>query len=659
MSEVNRGPSPGLAGAVVLLLALGGSFLWLTILAGPWWLASGMLDARGHFEAAERALSAPALKRARYETLAAAAAVRRARAGLDSRSPLFDVARAVPAARDALDEVPALVRAAEHSAAAARGTLSVADNALRGPERIIVADPEDPKGGSRVRIDRIEEVAEILARVRANLAGVVSELRSVDLGKLPRAARPPIRRGIERALEGDEVLSDAVAGFEVLPGILGQDGTRTYLIGMQNSAELRGPGGAMLQFALLQITEGSFELDPKGSSGTVYNIDIDRERISIALPPDAWYVAGIEDAQRFGNANWSPDWPLSARLTVRYAQASKDDFPRIDGVIGVDPLMLEEVMRGIKAFKIPRGNLISRRTAVPFLLHKAYASHPHRNSRRQVLKQVVDGFYERLLRPAYPNGVLQGMGNSLARKHMQIWMADRQEHAFIERMRWGGSIRRGVPGDYLAVVQQNVGGNKLNYFERQEHEVEVAFEGRDALMDVRVRVHNDVVLPQPRYSLGDSDSWHRPMLNVYVPRNARLLEAIAPPLRVATAPAGPRPARLDTPGPAAWTDGAPAEHHERGRKVWSGTLEVPPQRSAALGLRYRVPGALTSEGDRDVYRLILQHQPKVHPEAVVIRLNLPPGATAVQAAGWDRVDGALLWRDELEEDTVLEVSWRR
>ncbi len=644
--------------AGVLLVALAGTLLWVAMLAGPWRLASGMLAARDHLRRAESALSAPAFKRARYETLAAAASVRRARAGLTSHSPLFDLARVVPQVRDLLDQVPHLVNAAASSSEVASGTLSIADNALRGPDRIIVPDGAD-EGGSKVRIERIHAVAETIVEARSDLAEVVTELSAVELDKLPGRARGPIADGISKAASADEILADAEAGFEVLPRILGEDETRRYLIGMQNSAELRGPGGAMLQFAILEVTDGAFELDPRRSGSSVYDIDIDRKQITIPLPEDAWYVRGIDDAHRFGNANWSPDWPLSAELTIRYARASKGSFPEIDGVIGVDPLMLQEVMRGIKAFRIPRGNLISRESAVPFLLHKAYASHPHRSSRRQVLKQVVDGFYERLLKPAFPNGVLEGMGNSLARKHMQIWMADGTEQAFIERMQWDGAIRQEEPGDYLYVVQQNVGGNKLNYFERQEHSVNVRFSGLDAVVRTAVRVHNDVHLPQPRYSLGDSDSWHRPMINVYVPRRAQLIRAVAPPLRAATEEPGLRPARIETPAPAIWpsTD-RPAQHLERKKMVWSGTLEIPPQQAASLGFTYRVPRAVVTESGRSVYRLTLQHQPKVHPETLEIRLNLPVGAQAVRAPGWDRHNGELVWSKSVEEDMVLEVSWQ-
>jgi hypothetical protein len=242
-------------------------------------------------------------------------------------------------------------------------------------------------------------------------------------------------------------------------------------------------------------------------SETVYDVDVDREPISIPLPEDAWYVRNIEDAQRFGNANWSPDWPSAARLTLAYGRASKgagtDPLPPIAGMIAVDPFVMKNVMPGVGRYHTRGGRPITGRNVVPFLLHKAYGVHPLRGVRRAVLIDVVTRFYTALLNPAHPTELLQGMGASLAGKHMQIWLADRDEQRYVERMGWDGSIARARRSDYIYVVEQNVGGNKLNYVEQQRHTMDVRIDGNDAVVSTEVEVSNPVVLPQPGYWLGD------------------------------------------------------------------------------------------------------------------------------------------------------------
>jgi hypothetical protein len=570
----------------------------------------------------------------------------------------MELARAVPWVRDALDETEHLVRAAELSGHAALGTLDVAANALRGPDAIIARDPDDPKGGSRIRLERIEAIARTIDRVRADIAGVKRELNAVDASKLPHRVRPSIQDGLEKANDTDALLADAAAGFDLLPRFLGRDGPRVYLVAMQNPAELRGTGGSILQFAVLRFDSGKPSLDNEAS--TVYDVDKNRVPIDIPLPDDAWYVANITDAQRFGNANWSPDWPLSARLTMEYALASAPRFDHFDGVILVDPLTVQKLIPGTGTYNLGRngqGIPITANRVVNFVLYKAYGAYPIKSYRRAVLRQVVNGFFERLLDPAHPTELVEGMGDSLSEKHMQIWFADPAEQAFIDHMDWDGGLRPATDADYLNVVQQNVGGNKLDYHATMNTRVGITITDADAVTSTDVTIENNVFLPQPRWAMGDSGPNHRPMVNVYVRPEAQLVSAAVFPKRY----------RIDTPAPAAvWTGGRPAEHRELTKKVWSATLGdpgilppgIPPQKKATFRVVYRVPDIVRTVNGRKIYRLVVQHQPKVRPELLAIDLALPPDARDVVAKGWKRDGDLLLWERLLKKDVVLEVSWR-
>lgn len=645
----------------MLLLATGlvGCALWASIAVGPWRLASGLLDARDHLKAAEKALSEGRNKHARYETLAADAAVDRARRGFRAGGPAFDLAESLPVVRKALDEVEHLLDAADHSAQAGKGTLEVALSALKGPDKLIVEDPDDPKGGSRIRIGRVRELEKLIVDIRADVAASKRSLQEVELDNLPKRIHPSVKEAIRTAARAQGLLADAEAGFRILPGVLGADGERKYLVGFQNSAEQRGTGGAMLQFQEITMEGGRLQLSEASS---VYK-DVDRNRtpIDIPLPDDAWHVAGIEDAQRFGNANWSPDWPSSAQLTLSYGKATPADrpFPDFDGVILVDPVAVQKLIPGTGPFTTQSNNRISSGRVVHFLLYKGYASYPIAARRRVVLNQVVDEFVERLLDPSRPTELVSGMGTALAQKHMQIWMRAPEEQKFVKRMDWDGAIERARGDDYLFVVEQNVGGNKLDYFDQNTTVADIELSGDDARHSTEMRVRNGVFLPQPRYSMGDTQSrracstthcpTHRPMLNLYVQKEARLLD---------WGILGDETERLDSPPPAAWAGGRPPTHLEKSKQVWTGTVQIPPQREGGLRFDYLVPGVVHSEGDRRVYRLHVQNQPKVRPEMLVIRLKLPAGAADVKARGWRRVGGVLVWEKQLRGEEVLEVSWQ-
>jgi Protein of unknown function (DUF4012) len=653
------GRSPAaLIGAAALLVTLAGVLLWVAFLTAPVRLVTGVVDAADGLRRAERALAQGLVKAARYDTLASSAAVTRARAGLDHPSPLLALARMHSRVEAAYEEVGNVVSALEHSAAAAQGTLTIAQDALRGPNKIVVPGSKARDTGSRVRIARIRAVARLLAGVRRELRDAASELRAVRVAALPRRAGPQITRALARAEESDALLGDALAGFRILPAVLGADGPRRYLVGIQNSAELRGTGGAMLRFAVISADRGRLDLEPDQS---VYDFDVDRRPIDIPLPPDAWYVAGIDDAQRFGNANWSPDWPLSTGLTLDYLRASaarldsSAQVGRIDGFFGVDPIVMKQVLPGAGGYKTQRSR-VNAAAVVNLVLNRAYAANPT-GARRIFLRALVRDFYRKLLKPERPPELLEGFGRALGTKHMQVWMRAAAEQAFMERMNWDGAIDVPEGGGYAYLVQQNVGGNKLDFFAETDLSLDIAFEGRAAHVAALARVANRAFLPQPRYVLGDVGraaatlprGWalHRPMINLYAPATAELQGASI------------TGTRIDHPVPAIWPGGSsPPEHDERGAAVWSATLEIPAGERGAVRFDYRQPGAIVRRGPRSVYRLELQHQPKVRPEVVTVRLLLPPGATDVAAPGWRRAGPRLTWSKALTRDEQLEVSWR-
>lgn len=649
-SSARAGSRSGLVAVAAMTITAFGVYLWIAMLAAPVGMVTGLLDARRLLDAAERHLSKTDFKKAGYEVLAAQAAVDRARAGLDSNSPLLDLVSGIGWVDRALGEVPHLIEAADLSAQAAVGTQQVAQTALRGPNKIIDRAHQQ----SFIRLDRVAELAGTINEVKDKIDASAAELASVDQSNLPRRARPAIQRGIAKAEKTGALLADAVAGFEILPGVLGAERKRTYLLAMKNPAELRGSGGSILRFALLSIDEGVPKLD---NAQSIYRIDVGRKTYDIPLPEDAWYQGGVEDSRRPGNANWSPDWPRSAELTLEYIRASDEDkpnltIPSIDGVLTLDPLVMENLMAGVGPIETNTGRRITERKVVKFLLYEAYAAYPNTGIRRAVLKQIVENFYKNLVRPNRPTELVEGFGDSLAGRHMQIWLRDDAEQRYMERMNWDGGLEDDKGGDYFSVVEQNVGGNKLNYFETQEHSLDVSLQDGDSHVTATVGVHNKVFAPQPRYVLGDSGDdgdgfFHRPMLNVYVPERAVLgtAEVLEGEL-------------LAAPPPAVWSGSTPATHLELGKRVWSGTLQIHAQERGSLRYDYVVPDVLTTRSGRTVYRLTVQHQPKINPETLTVRLSLPEGATQIEAPGWKRENGTLVWERVVDADKVLEVSWQ-
>lgn len=642
---------PAVVTLAVVFVALLATWLWLTLLAGPYRLARGLVDGGRQLSQAQRKLDKGKIDEAFRLTLSASAGAEDARTELEDPSALIDVARLIPTVDDAWGELDHIITAFELSAASSVDALSVVEDALGGG--LITKDPEDPDA-SVIDLDRLQEATRTITRVRDATVRTIAELEKVDLDNLPGRVRSRVPRAITDAKDALERIEIAQRGFTILPSILGANGPRNYLLGFQNPAEQRGTGGAILQFKVLRFDSGRFELTDIISgktAGTVYNIDKQRQTYDIPLPEGAWMVREIEDAQRFGNANWSPDWPTSAQLMIEYAYTSarvneEVEVPEFDGFIVVDPLAVEKMMPGVGSFTTKRGDTITPRNIVNFVLYEAYGRYPPPRERRLALAQIVDRFFSKALNSPQLDAMARGVGEALSEKRIQIWMKEPAVHKFIKEMDWDGSIKQARGSDYVFVVEQNVGGNKLDFFDSHTNTIDVRIDGKDALVSTEMRVRNGIFGPQPDWMMGNVGPLHRPMMSLYVPGDAELESWDV------------EGERLDSPPPAVWIGGRPAEHFEAGKKVWTLTFNLDAGEEGAARFDYRVPSVVRSRRDRSVYRLVIQAQPKVDFQSTRVTLELPEGATAVVAQGWSREGDALVWDKLLRRDVILEVSWR-
>src|SRR5207244_9604005 len=93
----------------------------------------------------------------------------------------------------------------------------------------------------------------------------------------------------------------AVSSAKLLPAFLGADAPRNYFLALQNNADQRGTGGAVLAFALVTIDKGKINLVNAGPI-----IDIDRKKGGFAATlPDAelWYAQNAGVPHRIANIN--------------------------------------------------------------------------------------------------------------------------------------------------------------------------------------------------------------------------------------------------------------------------------------------------------------------------------------------------------------------
>ena len=188
----------------------------------------------------------------------------------------------------------------------------------------------------------------------------LSELdRELDLlaALSDRAADSDLEQLRSAGTEFQRILPDArkalASGTEItdqLPGILGEQEFRRYLLWFQNPAELRPTGGFVGTLGELTIDRGAVK-DLKVDS--IYAA-ANQANQTIEEPPPAPFLRFTEtDPPIWGlqNANWSPDFPTAAQRFQDFYE--RGGGSTTDGVIALTVTPIEDMLRILGPVEMP------------------------------------------------------------------------------------------------------------------------------------------------------------------------------------------------------------------------------------------------------------------------------------------------------------------
>lgn len=169
----------------------------------------------------------------------------------------------------------------------------------------------------------------------------------------PQAYRGPFRGVATRLAEFDAVVpgvarqADALA---LLPAaaraLLGFDGPRTYLVVGQDSAEIRPTGGFIGSAGLITLDHGELVFQEYRSS---YDFDApDVPPVTAPAPLQRYLGAPVWSLR---DANWSPDFPTSARESIAFVQRDLGITP--DGVLAFDNEAVSQLLAALGPLAVP------------------------------------------------------------------------------------------------------------------------------------------------------------------------------------------------------------------------------------------------------------------------------------------------------------------
>ncbi|MGH9186782.1 MAG: DUF4012 domain-containing protein, partial [Acidimicrobiales bacterium] len=388
----------------------------------------------------------------------------------------------------------------------------------------------------------------------------------------------------------------------LLSDMSGANGPRRYLIAVANTAAMRGTGGLILSYGVLEGAGGDFQLGPFGS--------IDELRLpegqgvdpnAIGVPADTqrrW--AATEMTRLWRSSNHTADFGVAARI-MEAMFTFVTGLP-VDGVIQVDPAGLGAIMKGTGPVTVPEVGAVTADNVLPFTLNEAYVQFPDREVRQDLLGDVAEEVFRVLIDGQYPS--LRPLGEALFTAATERHILFHTVHAEIERQAAHFDVAGTLPApesDYALLTVQNLGLNKLDYY--IDTSVELRGERRAGVvgtLTAQVTITNAAPPDgEPAYvfgpTLSDAYNVYRGFASLYLPIGVTIVSASGDGLlqeAVITADAG--------------------------RSLVAFAAEIPAGESRAVTVELRLPPR-----PRGRYQFTLVPAPRVRP--TLYRLDIDAG----------------------------------
>ena len=484
--------------------------------------------------------------------------------------------------------------------------------------------------GGAVDLTSLTRSAGVLQSVVASLEAARTTLEGSSstwlLGPIGRERA----QALDRVATSDDAARRAIAGIDAAPVLLGRGATKRYFLAFDTLAELRGTGGVIGYYAILDARDGKLSLGQTGRPESFLSARL-RGRSVPTWFSNAYGRYGALNA--WPSLNLSSDFPSMARMMLAAVPAS---LGPLDGVIQLDP-------QALSAFLLLTGPVTVGTWPVPLTAenvaeitqHDAYVRFGADNGVRiGFLGDVVRAVFSKLLSSHLDlNGsTLSSLGSIATGGHLQIYSTDAPSQRALASVGVARDLARtNNAGDVLGIVGNNFDGNKIDWYLTRDISYDVSLDPstNDAYASLTVALHNDA----PATGLPD-----------YV------IKSLSP-----QAPNGTNRdlvVVLRTPGddPLAVTNGGVATEVSRDPEGvlvgYHDVVNVPSHGSMVMRANLATTGAVTGSGRDRTYRLVVLSQPIAHPDQLSIRIRAP--------AGWSVV-GPTIYSGPLNGDQVFEV----
>lgn len=282
--------------------------------------------------------------------------------------------------------------------------------------------------------------------------------------------------------------------------------TRVFFVLLQNNHELRPGGGFLGQYAVIKIKNGEV------ISAIVEDANLLDQRIKNAnikiTPP--WPLVRYAQTKRWllHDSNFSPDFPFNAQK-AEYFYRLGGGREKFDGVIAVNadvfnralaltgpitvPVESFTYINGVfskssetKTFTSENGTLLLEEAVEKKFLINEDIDIPaeYKQNRKNVMKLIAGEMIKRLNHIDQIPKIAEFIQEELRTKDVMLYFHDETLQTLVKDVHWDGGVTTDWTGDYLMVVDANIGALKSDYYIKRSLSYTVDFTGAEPKANV-------------------------------------------------------------------------------------------------------------------------------------------------------------------------------
>lgn len=329
---------------------------------------------------------------------------------------------------------------------------------------VAVASTADPReldlNGGRIDLAPLVAVQPTVERAQVAFHRAQSSVEAVH----EDALIAPVGAAVEKL---DDMFVHTVPAVDavgnaarLLPGMLGVDAPRTYLLVAQNPAELRATGGLIGSVAVIRADHGSLALvsQTAGTSVGPWSAPV------AAIPAATQGLYGPLVGRFLQDVNYTPEFPLAASTAAAMWQTSTGQS--VDGVVTMDPVVLSALLTATGPIALPSGDTLTSENAVSLLLSQVYQRYANPADQDAFFSSAAGAIFQRMTSGGVDGAALvQNLAAAGTSGRVLLWSAHPSEQKVLATTMLAGELPESTPEVAGLGVYFNDGtGAKMGYY---------------------------------------------------------------------------------------------------------------------------------------------------------------------------------------------------